>query len=507
MGLSSRRKAIITLATLVGTFLAALDATVIGTAMPTVIGELGGLEFYSWVFAAYLLAATVTGPIFGKLSDTYGRKPIYLAGIFLFLLGSILSGTADSMVGLIVFRTIQGLGAGAVQPVAVTIIGDIFELETRARIQGLFGAVWGMSALVGPAAGGLITDYLSWRWVFYINVPFGLAAGILLFFALRESFERRSREPDYLGFSLLTGGLLAVLFALLGSGSAPEMDPATVLLLAGGVFALALFVWVETRVPNPIVPMDLFASRLFSVASLGNFALGGMLFGVSVYVPLFVQGALGGTAITAGAAVAAVSIGWPVASFAGGRMLLKTGYRPTLVLGSLFMVLGAALCLPMGPGTSLLYVVFASFVIGLGLGFTATSYLVSVQNAVPWGRRGVATSSIVFFRTIGGVILVALMGALLNFSLDDRYDAAVERASDGDERLAGLLSDPNALLEPTLRAEIPSGAYDELASSLAASLSPVFWALLAIGAGAVLAALLFPAGDAKKFVYREEEES
>ncbi|MGH3090524.1 MAG: MDR family MFS transporter [Rubrobacteraceae bacterium] len=502
--MSRRRKALITLATLVGTFLAALDSTVVGTAMPTVIGDLGGLELYSWVFASYLLAATVTGPIFGKLSDTYGRKPIYLTGIFLFLLGSILSGTAESMTGLIIFRTIQGLGAGAVQPVAITIVGDIFELETRARIQGLFGAVWGMSALVGPAAGGLITDFFSWRWVFYINVPFGLAAGILLFFTLRESFERRAGGADYLGFSLLTGGLLAVLFALLG-GSASEMTLATVLLLAGGVFALALFVLVELRTANPIVPMDLFSNRLFSVASLGNFALGGVLFGVSVYVPLFIQGALGGTAITAGAAVASVSIGWPIASFIGGRMLLKTGYRPTLLLGSLFVVAGSALCVPMDRGTSLLYVVSASFVIGLGLGFTSTSYLVSVQNAVPWRRRGIATSSIVFFRTIGGVIWVALMGALLNLSLGDRYGAAVERASGGDESLADLLSDPNALLEPTLRAEIPDRAYSELAATLAASLSPVFWTLLAVGVGALAASALFPKGSAKQFVHREDD--
>lgn len=506
LGLSRRRKTIITLATLVGTFLAALDATVVGTAMPTVIGELGGLELYSWVFAAYLLAATVTGPIFGKLSDTYGRKPIYLIGVFLFLLGSILSGTADSMTGLIIFRTIQGLGAGAVQPVAITIVGDIFELETRARIQGLFGAVWGMSALVGPAAGGLITDYLSWRWVFYINIPFGLAAGILLFFALRESFEPRSGTADYLGFSLLTGGLLAVLFALLGGGSAPEVSFANLLLFSVGVFALVLFVLVERRVTNPIVPMDLFANRLFSVASFGNFAVGGVLFGVSVYLPLFVQGALGGTAITAGAAVASVSIGWPIASFIGGRMLLKTGYRPTLLLGSVFIVLGSALCVPMGQGTSLFYVVFAAFVIGLGLGFTSTSYLVSVQNAVPWSRRGIATSSIVFFRTIGGVIWVAVMGALLNFSLGDRYEAAVERVTGGDENLAELLSDPNALLEPTLRAEIPPDAYAELAASLADSLAPVFWTLLAIGVISLAASALFPSGAAKDFVHREEEQ-
>src|SRR5947209_1703298 len=239
----------ITLATLIGTFLAALDSTVVGTAMPTIIGDLGGLPLYPWVFASYLLAATVTGPIYGKLSDTYGRKPMYLVGISLFLLGSVLAGTSESMGGLIVFRTLQGLGAGAVQPVAITIIGDIFELETRARIQGLFGAVSGISAILGPAAGGLVTDYISWRSVVY-------------------------------------------------------------------------------------------ADRIFAVAVFGNLALGGVLFGVSVYVPLFVQGALGGTALTAGAVVAPLSIGWPIASFIGGRMLLVTGYRATLLLGSGFMALG-----------------------------------------------------------------------------------------------------------------------------------------------------------------------
>src|SRR5918997_497169 len=192
LGLSRRRKVLITLATLIGTFLAALDSTVVGTAMPTVIGGLGGFSLYPWVFASYLLAATATGPVFGRLSDTYGRKPIYLAGITLFLAGSVLCGASDSMGALIAFRTLQGLGAGAVQPVAITIMGDIFELETRARVQGLFGAVWGISAVVGPAAGGLITDLVSWRWVFYVNLPFGLLAAVLLAATLRESFERRS---------------------------------------------------------------------------------------------------------------------------------------------------------------------------------------------------------------------------------------------------------------------------------------------------------------------------
>jgi len=322
---------LITLATLIGTFLAALDSTVVGTAMPTIVGDLGGLALYPWVFASYLLAATVTGPVFGKLSDTYGRKPIYLVGIFFFLLGSVLAGTSETMTGLIAFRTLQGLGAGAVQPTAITIVGDIFELESRARVQGLFGTVWGISAVVGPAVGGLVTDYISWRWVFYINLPFGLTAAALLAVSLSEGFERHPSRVDFLGATLLTCGLVAVLLALLGEGSTPSLSASTLALLLGGLVALALFVTVERRAEDPMVPLGLFRDRIFAVGVLGNLALGGVLFGVSVYIPLFVQGALAGTAVTAGAVVAPLSIGWPVGSFVGARVILRSGYRRTLL--------------------------------------------------------------------------------------------------------------------------------------------------------------------------------
>jgi EmrB/QacA subfamily drug resistance transporter len=503
LGLSKRRKVLVTLATLVGTFLAALDSTVVGTAMPTVIGELGGLELYPWAFASYLLAATVMGPIFGKLSDSYGRKPVYLAGIFLFLLGSVLAGTSQSMGALILFRTLQGLGAGAVQPVAITIMGDIFELETRARVQGLFGAVWGISAVIGPALGGFITDLISWRWVFYVNVPFGIVAAVLLAATLTESFERRERSPDYLGTALLAGGLVAVLLALLGGDGG--LSVTTLALFFGGLIVLSLFVVVERRAADPVVPLDLFAERIIAVSALGNVAMGGVLLGVSVYVPLFVQGALGGTAITAGAAVASLSIGWPVGSFVGGRLLLLTGYRATLLLGSALIALGSALCVPMDGGTSLAYVVVAVVVIGLGLGFTSTSYLVSVQNAVPWRRRGVATSSVVFFRTVGGSLGVAIMGAFLNASLGARYRAAVDRAAGGDENLGRLLSDPNALLQPAVRGRIPDAAYSELAGALAASLSPAFWVLLFFGLLTLAVATFFPRGSAKDLANRAED--
>jgi EmrB/QacA subfamily drug resistance transporter len=504
--LSRRRKTLITLATLIGTFLAALDSTVVGTAMPTVIGDLGGLPLYPWVFASYLLAATVTGPVFGRLSDTYGRKPIYLAGISLFLLGSVLAGTSESMTALIFFRTLQGLGAGAVQPVAITIVGDIFELETRARVQGLFGAVWGISALVGPAAGGLITDYISWRWVFYVNVPFGLAAAVLLAATLTESFERRPRRGDYLGTALFASGLVAVLLALLGGGGGTAtLSAPTLALFFGGLAALALFVVVEGRAEDPMIPLELFGNRIFAVAVLGNLALGGVLFGVSVYVPLFVQGSLSGTALTAGAVVAPVSIGWPVGSFVGGRLILKSGYRGTLLLGSGFLALGTGLCVLVSQSTPLWYVVLAVFVVGLGLGFSSTAYLVSVQNAVPWRRRGIATSSIVFMRTVGGSVGVALMGALLNASLGASYENAVEEASGGDAALSSLLADPNALLQPALRARIPDDAYAGLAAALASALSPAFWVIFALGVSAAVASTFFPGGHAKDLVNREDD--
>jgi MFS family permease len=228
--------------------------------------------------------------------------------------------------------------------------------------------------------------------------------------------------------------------------------------------------------------------------------MGGVLLGVSVYVPLFVQGALGGTAITAGAAVASLSIGWPVGSFVGGRLLLLTGYRTTLLLGSALIALGSALCVPMGSETSLSYVVLAVVVIGLGLGFSSTSYLVSVQNAVPWRRRGVATSSVVFFRTVGGLLGVAVMGAFLNASLGERY-----RAAGGDADLGRLLSDPNALLQPAVRSRIPESAYSEVAGALAASLSPAFWVLLFFGLSSLAVATLFPHGTAKDLVNRGDD--
>src|SRR5436189_394195 len=267
--MTRRAKTVVVIALILGMSLAALDTTIVGTALPSIVGKLGGIALYSWVFSIYLLTSTTTVPIYGKLADLFGRKPIFLFGTALFLLGSILSGAAQSMEQLIIFRAIQGLGAGAVLPIVLTIIGDIFELKERARVQGLFSGVWGLSSVIGPAMGGLIVDHFSWRWVFFINIPFGLLSAILLIVSLKENVERKKHSIDYIGTLTLTVGIVALLFALLQGGvtwawtSFPSLG-----LFALAIVLIALFLFQEARASEPILPLTLFSTRIFTISSI-----------------------------------------------------------------------------------------------------------------------------------------------------------------------------------------------------------------------------------------------
>ena len=283
---------------MLGMSLAALDTTIIGTALPSIVGKLGGITLYSWVFSIYLLTSTVTVPIYGKLADLYGRKPLFLFGSSLFLLGSIACGAAQNMEQLILFRALQGLGAGAVQPIVLTLIGDIFSLEERARVQGLFSAVWGLSSIIGPAVGGIIVDRLSWRWAFYINVPFGLVSIVLLALFLHENVEKRKNvQLDYSGTLFLSGAIVALLFAVLQGGTSWDwFSLPSISTFALAIILFVLFFIVERRVPEPILPLSLFKNRIISISSIGGFILGVILFGVTSYIPLFVQGVKGGSA-------------------------------------------------------------------------------------------------------------------------------------------------------------------------------------------------------------------
>ncbi len=458
-------------ALLLGLFLAAMEMTVVSTAMPTAVGDLGGIELYAWAFASYMLAATVTVPIYGKLADLHGRKPVMLAGLALFLAGSFACGQAASMGPLIAFRTFQGLGAGAIQPTAMTIAGDLFDVHTRARIQGVFGAVWGIAGLAGPLLGGAIVHWLSWRWVFYVNLPAGVGCAAVLASAYHERPERHDHKLDVLGGALLSASVLLLLLSARSRATALVTAPAG-LLLAGA------FLRAERRASEPLLPLDLFAQPVLAAASAMGALVGAAMISTVTYLPLYVQSVLGGTPTEAGSAIALMVVGWPIASALGGRLLPRLGYRK-LIRGGLLVSATAALVLAatLRPGIPLWAPRALSALFGVGLGFANTPLIIAVQASVPWNRRGVATASTMFFRTIGGTLAVGLLGGVLAAAL-----AGAAAPTGAVDRLLGPERD---LLDPAL--------LRGLAGALEAGMHRIFWTVAAIAFAAAGASFLFPA--------------
>ena len=504
--MTRQAKIVIIIALMLGMSLAALDTTIVGTAMPSIVGKLGGFSLYSWVFSAYLLTSTTTVPIYGKLADLYGRKPLFLAGTALFLLGSVASGLAQSMEQLIVFRALQGLGAGAVLPLVLTIIGDIFELSERAKVQGFFSGVWGVASVIGPAIGGLIVDHFSWRWVFYINVPFGLLSALLLIFAFKEKVTRTKPTLDYAGTLALSGSIVALLFALLQGGSSwAWLSPQSLSLFALFAALMVLFLWLERRAPEPILPLTLFQNRIIAVASIGGLILGVTMFGVTTYVPLFVQGVKGGSATDAGIVLTPLLFSWPVASVLSGRLVLSWGYRKVAVGGALLTTLGAALLLFFRQDTSLFLIVAAMILIGTGLGMDSTAFLLSVQNAVPWRLRGVATASTQFVRTIGGTIGVAFMGTILNVQLAARFAPIFAHFADATRHLPRNVAPANVLLTPNIRTLVPANFLQQLQDALSGGLFWVYLVVFALMLVSLVALFWLPGGRADQYKYKEDE--
>jgi EmrB/QacA subfamily drug resistance transporter len=460
----TREQLLVTAGIMAAIAVAALDFTVVGTAMPTIIGQLGGLSEYGWVFSAYLLASTTTVPFYSKLADMVGRKPIFLFGLALFVGGSALCGLSTSMAELIAFRTIQGLGAGAVQPISFTIAGDIFEPRQRARMQGLFSGVWGVSAIFGPALGGVITSTVGWPWVFEINIPVGLVAGVIIWRVLHERFERRPHRLDWTGGILLTVGIVALLIAVSEAG--PEFgwtSPIVIGLLVAAAVLLGLFLRVELRATEPLVDLDLLHVPLIR-AGLAISVLGGVImFGLTTYVPPMIQGVHGGSPVEAGAAVAAMSIGWPVGSIVGGRLLIRLGARPVVLAGVSILVVGTGLLTQIGRFDPLWYAMLAAAITGLGMGLITTTILVTIQGSVPWNRRGVTTGLVQFSRTIGGAVGVGVMGGILT--------AFVGAAS-------------SAILDPT-----QSGGFGGERGDLSAGLGWIYWILFGAAALSLLVAV------------------
>src|SRR6476620_4273681 len=343
--MSHRRRNFVVAGVMTGMAIAALEATVVGTAMPTVIASLGGINHYSWVFSAYLVTSTVTVPVWGKLSDLYGRRIMYQIGIGVFLLGTLLSGLAGSMAQLIIFRAIQGLGAGALVPLGMTIIGDTFTLQERAKMQAWFSGVWGLSSVIGPLIGGFITDQISWRWVFFINLPVGVVAAIIIGIALKE--PKRTERPtiDYWGAATLMAAISLLMLAMVEGGKSLSaiFSGENLLLIVGSIVLLAAFVWIEMRAADPIIPFRLFRNKTISVATFAGFLSGIAMFGGISFIPLFAQGTLGMTATQAGSLLTPLMLSWVSMSIIVGRLLLKIGYRVITIFG--FLVLSGGFIL------------------------------------------------------------------------------------------------------------------------------------------------------------------
>lgn len=463
--------------TVIGLILAlamgALEATVVATAMPTVIGDLGGIHYYAWVTNAYLIASSVTVPIYGKLADIYGRKPILLFGIALFLVGSAASGAAQTMAELIVFRAIQGIGAGSMQPMAITVVGDIFDLKERAKMQGVFGAAWGFFGLTGPMLGGIIVHYLSWRWVFYINIPFGIAAAALLVTSLHENIEKKRHKLDFAGALLLTLTVVSLLIAT-GRSSTPITVAAVILSLV----LLTAFLAVERAAPEPVIPLPLFARKVMLLSSVTGAIIGGAMISILTYVPLLVQSVLHGTPTEAGSAITPMLIGWPITSALGGRLIPRVGFRPLIRFG-LGITLAAALALALfGAHEDLNKLRLTTAAFGVGMGFANTALVIVVQTSVNWNERGIATASTMFFRTIGGAIAVAVMGGVITAAL-------LRDPTLSTDAVSQLLSREGLQrLDPSVVARA-SGVLEH-------AFGVVFWIIAGIAGAAFLASLWFP---------------
>jgi len=417
VGLRSERGPLL-LAVMLSVGLVAIDSTILATAVPAVVDDLGGFTQFPWLFSVYLLGQAVSVPLYSKLADQHGRKPMMLIGVGVFLLGSLLCGLAWDMPSLIVFRAVQGLGAGAVLPLSMTIVGDSYTVEERAKVQGYIASVWAIAAVVGPTLGGVFADYVSWRWIFLVNLPIGAAAMWMLWRRFAETVTPARHRFDVLGSVLLTVGGLVLLLALLEGGvSWSWTSPVSLALFAVAVVALAAFVQVERRVAEPVLPLWVFGRRVILVAILAQLVVGVLLMGLTSYVPLYAQSVLGHGAVLAGAALAALTLGWPLAASNAGRLYLRFGFRVTMVTGSVIAMAGSLLLLTITPDSSLLHVAVPCFVMGLGFGFVAAPSVIAAQSAVSWESRAVTTGSTMFSRSVGSALGVAFFGAMVNARL------------------------------------------------------------------------------------------
>lgn len=501
---TGRRLAVIMISTLLGLFLAALDQTVVGPALPRIIGDLNGFDYYAWVVTIYLLTSTIAVPIAGKLSDMYGRKWFYIGGVVIFLVGSFLSGLSADIWQLIVFRGIQGIGAGVLFASAFAIVADLIPPADRGKWQGAFGAVFGIASVVGPTIGGFLTDNINWRWVFYVNVPIGIVAIVALVAFFPSNIGRnavaRVRDIDWAGAFTLTAGLVPLLVALSFGGTEgwEWASPLVIGMFAAAVIFLALFVWVESRAKEAIIPLDLFRNSIFSVSMIVVFLTGVGLFGAILYIPLFIQAIQGDSATNSGNAVTPMTLAIVLSSIITGQIVARTGKYRLITIGGMFLVtVGAVLLYSMNMQTERLATVLYMVVMGLGLGVAFPIFTLIVQNAFPIQRVGVVTAGVQFFRSIGATVGVAILGSVVTSQFRDNFGPELQanisqlppQAASNipvDQLVAGLSKvDPQALVSAEgvtrLREQlggfgVPAGFIDQLMGLITDAMKPALFA-------------------------------
>src|SRR5258708_5449822 len=459
--------------------LGSLDQTIVATALPHVIADLHGFNQYTWVSTAYLLTSTVTVPIYGKLSDLFGRKPIFLFGIVLFLVGSALSGTSQSMTQLIAFRAFQGLGTGALTPIAIAVVGDLFTPRERGKWQGVTGAVFGLSAIIGPTLGGWITQYSSWRWIFYVNLPVGLLALLVLIFLMPTLRGKAQKVSiDYIGAALLVAGTVPLLLGFTFAGSQYAwLSPQIIGLLGGSLVMGVAFViyeaWLERRDGQPIIAPSLFKNSIFAVSTLVTFIFGMGLFGAVFFIPLYVQGVVGSSATNSGLVLTPLTLTLVVSSIVSGQLVSRLGkYKWLASIGMLVSVGGALLLLRLDVNSDNTDVLLALLVFGLGMGFGMSLYTLIVQNAIP-NKIGQATAALTFFRSIGGTIALAAMGSVLNSAylpaFNNALPHAIKQLATVQPKVAqflGIFHNPQAFLQPDVEPHLLTQATNQGAAAV-----------------------------------------
>lgn len=489
MNIQKTNRRLVLVSIMLAMFMAAIEGTIVATAMPSIVADLGGFSLFSWVFSAFLLAQAVTIPIYGKLADLYGRKPIFFIGVIIFLIGSILCGLAETMTTLIGFRLIQGIGAGAVQPIAITIVGDIFSLTERAKVQGYLASVWGISSIIGPALGAIFVQYVHWSWVFWVNIPIGILSVIGIHLFLHETVEKKVHEIDSTGAVLIFLAVSALMVILIQGGMAwPWLSWQIVALSIVVLVLLFLFIRQEQRFSEPIMPLALWQDRLITLSNLATLTTGIVMIGVATFIPTFVQGVLGQSPLVAGFALAFMSVGWPIASTLAGSIMLKYGFRITAISGGIFLIAGSILFLFLQPNMGWLWVGAGSFLVGAGMGLTRTVFIVSIQNSVNWEQRGVATATNMFMSILGNTLGAGMLAGILNSQM---LKYLSQRAADINVTVSVDLV--NTILDPQKNVSIPEYVVAVVKEGLALSIHYVFWGVFTLALVSTLLIIMLPA--------------